>query len=258
MERRGILLRGIARVLNAGGSALVNLYDAATAMKTIVVTGEKGDLGAQLREYERKIAGLYHDIGKEVELHEGRARLSATGEAGIKRVAEYQAEMEAIRRRIRQIEAEEKAAFKKADLRVRPENEKVAPEARVSAVTEIRQSGPVQSEAAPEEPISLETIDGAVAAEHTEAAEESAEIMPAVAAEVLPEADATGEPESQEGTADPEMVTETTAAAEPEADPLALEALLKSDLLQMCSEKGIEADKRMTKAEIIELISRHE
>ena len=57
MEQQSILLRGIARVLNAGGCALLSIYDAATSIriKTRVSPGEKGNLQAQLDESEKRI-----------------------------------------------------------------------------------------------------------------------------------------------------------------------------------------------------------
>ena len=108
MEQRSVLLRGIATVLNAGGSALVDIYDAATSITTSVLPGETGKLKAQLREYEKKIEQLYCEIGKDVALRDITAQMSAATEAKAKIVAEYQAEIEKIRQRIQQIEAEER------------------------------------------------------------------------------------------------------------------------------------------------------
>ncbi len=153
MEQRGVILGGIARVLNAGGCALLNIYDAATSIKikTSVLPGEKGSLQSQLAESEKRI--------------------------------------EKIKQRITAMEEEEKAA--------------------------------------------------------REAAIKSAETK------AEPAADA-GEPAASEapvaGEASPGAVTEENTATE------ALEKMLKDDLLKLCLEKGIEADKRMTKAGIIELI----
>jgi len=226
---RGVLLSGIAEVLNAGGSALLKLYDAVTAITTTVLPGEKGNLRAQLKEYEKKIERLYSEIGKEVVLREDTAHLSAAGEAGIKRVAEYQAEIEKIKQSIEKIEAEEKAAATKkatkersaAMVRTAPETtSKPIADAEESAVTEVPEGSSVSTEAATEE-----TKD--VTAEATE-------------------------------TPAQEMATDTAATADAETKEVAttevLETMLKGDLLKLCREKGIEADKRMTKAEIIELI----
>jgi hypothetical protein len=66
-----------------------------------------------------------------------------------------------------------------------------------------------------------------------------------------------------------EMATDTVESAEPEASLIAavaeakevattevLETMRKGDLLNLCREKGIAADKRMKKVELIELLSR--
>jgi hypothetical protein len=65
------------------------------------------------------------------------------------------------------------------------------------------------------------------------------------------------------------MATDTVESAEPEASLIAavaeakevattevLETMRKGDLLNLCREKGIAADKRMKKVELIELLSR--
>ena len=233
MDKRGVLLSGIAEVLNAGGSALIKLYDAVTAITTTVLPGEKGNLRAQLREYEKKIERLYSEIGKEVVLRADTAHLSAAGEAGIKRVAEYQAEIEKIKQSIEKIEAEEKAAATQkatkersaARVRTAPETtSKPIADAEESAVTGVPEGSSVSTEAA------------------TEAAtEETKDVL----------AEATETPAQ-------EMATDTAVAADAETKEVAttevLETMLKGDLLKLCREKGIEADKRMTKAVIIELI----
>jgi hypothetical protein len=287
MEQRGILLSGIARVLNAGGSALLNVYDAATSIKTLVAPGEKGSLRAQLGEYEKKLERLYCEIGKEVVLRADSASLSAAGEDGIKVAAGYQMEMEKIRLQMQKIEAEEKAAAAAAKREAAPERAAArvkktpaapaAPTAAAeeSAGTEPPADSPVAVEETPDTPAEMAEF------AETEAAAESAEIIAAVDETAAPEivadtaefaepeaatepADSTpGEsadipveaiatPEREEDTAGPEA---TTAETEQDAAPVDLELLLKSDLLQICSEKGIEADKKMTKAELIELIS---
>ena len=279
MEQRGVLLSGIAGVLNAGGAAILNVYDALTAITTTVLPGEKGNLSVQIREHEKKIERLYYEIGKEVVLREDTANLSAAGETGIKRVVEYQAEIEKIKQRIQKIEAEEKAAANKevvkepaaAKVKTAPEptSQPIA-DAEESAVTEVPEDSSVSMEAAAEETkdVSMEAaetpapaMDGDTAeAAVPEAAEESTDNTPEEAEDIL--AEATKAPA-------PEMVTDTVEYAEPEAGAVAavaetkeaattevLETMLKGDLLKLCKEKGIEADKRMTKAEIIELILR--
>jgi hypothetical protein len=265
MEKRGVWLSGIARVLNAGGSALLDVYDAVTAITTGVSFGEKGNLRVRLREYEKKIESLYCEIGKEVVLHEETAHLSEAGEAGIKQVAEYQAEIEKIKQRIQNIEAEEKAAAaaKKEAARERaPARVKTAPEPRSEpiagaeeyAVTVAPEDSSPLAEAATEEtkdvlaeaaetPAPEMAADAAESAE-PEAAEESTDNTPVMAADTLEAA----EPEPEAAAVVADAGTKEAATTE------ALEMMLKRDLLKLCKERGIEADKRMTKAGIIELI----
>ncbi|MEI7635850.1 MAG: hypothetical protein WCJ37_00970 [Syntrophus sp. (in: bacteria)] len=326
MEQRGILLDGIARVLNAGGSALLNVYDAVTAFTTAVLPGEKGSLSAQLREYEKKIERLYCEIGKEVVLREDTAHLSMAGEAGIKRVAEYQTEITKIKQRIQLIEAEEKAAAaaKKEALKARAASVKTMSEPKSKTIADkeaLKESTPAKVKTAPEltadvagaaEPevaeesavtelpedssVATEAVTEATADVSVEAAGTPASEIAAVAAEAIkpgiadesidnaPDevvdifADGTAAP-VPEIAVDPVVAEESIEAAleeatdvpgETGADALSadhadaetkeaatteeLEEMLKTDLLTLCKEKGIEADKRMTKAEIIELI----
>ena len=173
MKQRGVLLRGIAGVLNASGCVILNVYDAVTSIKTGILPGERGTLKARLREYEKKLERLYYEIGREVAVREYSTQMSAEGEAGIKLAADYRVEIENIKKRIKEIEIPDHELQKDSD----------------------------ESEAP-------------------------------VAGEKLPDAE-----------------------TEEKADTAVLETLLKSDLLNICSEKGIEANKRMTKADLIELIS---
>jgi len=288
MEQRGVLLRGIATVLNAGGCALLNIYDAAVSIKTVVLPGEKGTLSAQMREYERKLELIYGEIGKEVAFREESAGLSAAAEAGIIRAAEYQAEIEKIRQRLQEIAAEEKAAAA-AKKETTPERDaaraKTAPEAATEETKEVAAEVP-----APEiVPDAAESVEPAAAAESTyNAPEKSAAIVVEAAEtpapEIVPDAAESVEPAAAPESTDdkPEKSSDivVTAAETPEqelqkemveTEPFAvetlpeaeteeaataeLETLLKSDLLQICSEKGVEADKKMTKAEIIALLS---
>ena len=249
MEQRGVLLRGIATVLNAGGCALLNIYDAAVSIKTVVLPGEKGTLSAQMREYERKLELIYGEIGKEVALREESAGLSAAAEAGIIRAAEYQAEIEKIRQRLQEIAAEEKAAAA-AKKETTPERDaaraKTAPEAATEETKEVAAEVP-----APEiVPDAAESVEPAAAPESTDDKPEKSSDIVVTAAET-PEQELQKEMVETEPFAVetlPEAETEEAATAE-------LETLLKSDLLQICSEKGVEADKKMTKAEIIALLS---
>jgi hypothetical protein len=228
MEQRGLLLRGIARVLNAGGCALLSVYDAAASIRTGVLPGEKGNLKAQLREYEKKMDRLYYEIGKEVTLVESKPQMSAAGEAGIKLVASYRVEIEKIKQRLKQIEEEEKAA-------------------REAAIESARARAKPAADAG--EPAAA----GAPAASEASTGAKTEE-----AKEVVAEAAETPEPELPKGTAATEVpgASETSpgAATEEKTSSEALEKMLKSDLLKLCIEKGIEADKKMTKPEIIELI----
>ncbi len=87
MEQKKGLLEGLAKTLNAGGSALVAAYDAgsgffssvfksakgaATELPSAVkggiskmLPGDRSRLESKIREYEKKIEGLYCEIGKE-------------------------------------------------------------------------------------------------------------------------------------------------------------------------------------------------
>jgi len=192
MEQRGVLLRGIARVLNAGGCALLNIYDAATSIKikTSVLPGEKGNLRAQLAESEKRI--------------------------------------EKIKQRIKAIEEEEKAA-REAAIK--------------SAGTKAEPVADAGEPAASKAPVASEVSTDAVTEEAKEIVAEAAE---------TPEHELQKGPAESEapvaGEASPDAVTEKKAATEE------LEKMLKGDLLKLCKEKEIEANERMTKAAIIELI----
>ena len=193
MEQRGVLLRGIAGVLNAGGCALLNIYDAATSIKTrktSVLPGEKGSLQAALGESEKRI--------------------------------------EKIKQRIKAIEEEEKAA-REAAIK--------------SAETKAEPVADAGEPAASEAPV---------------ASEGSTDAVTEKAKEIVAEAAETPEHELQKDTAEPEapVAGEASPGAVTEENtvPEVLEKMLKGDLLKLCLEKGIEADKKKTKPEIIELI----
>ena len=86
MEQRGVLLKGIARVLNAGGCALLNIYDAATSIKTSktsVLPGAKEGLQAQLAESEKRMEKIKQRI-LAIEDEEKAAREAATKSAETK------------------------------------------------------------------------------------------------------------------------------------------------------------------------------
>ena len=280
MEQRSVLLEGIARVLNAGGSALLDIYDAATSITTGLLPGEKGKLKAQLREYEKKIERLYYEIGKEVALREYSAQTSAAAEAGIKLVAEYRVKIERIQKCIREIEEKEKAAAaaKKEAAHVRVAiRVKTAPEpssqpmagAEESPMTELPEDIPLSMAAATDE---TNAVTGEVAAapapemaaDAPEPAEPEAVAAPAVAAteeitDILAEAETPGQ-KLQEETAKSgaPVAGESSPGAETkqEAVPEVLEKMLKGELLKLCKDRGIDADQRMTKAAIIGLIKK--
>ena len=278
MEQRGVLLRGIARVLNAGGSALVDIYDAATSIKISVLPGEKGNLKARLKEYEKKMERLYYEIGKEVALREYTAQTSAAGEAGIKLVAEYRVKIEKIKQRIKEIEEEEKAAkeaaIDSAGARAKPAPEPIE-DAGEPAASEAPEAGEVSTGPAADEVSeeikeivteAAETQAQGIDTDTAESAEpEAGEVSPGVATEevsdILAEAAETPEHELQKDTTESEAPVDGEASVgaekKEEASTEVLETMLKADLLKLCMEKGIEADKRMTKTEVIALILKH-
>jgi hypothetical protein len=215
MEERGILLRGIARVLNAGGCALVNLYDAATSIKTrkpSVVPEEKGTLQTQLAESEKRMERIKQRI-QAIEEEERAAREAAT------KSAERKAEPAA--------EAGEAAA---------PAAPAAAEDSTIAAAEDARE---IVAEAVetPEPELQKDTVE----AEAPVAGEVSAGVGTDEGSERVAEAAVADEPSPGAGT------QENTAAE-------GLEKMLKSDLLKLCLEKGIEADKKMTKPELIDLI----
>ena len=50
MERRGAFLNGIARTLNAGGSALVSIYDTVASIGSGVTKEEQGNIRAPVKK----------------------------------------------------------------------------------------------------------------------------------------------------------------------------------------------------------------
>jgi hypothetical protein len=284
MEQRSALLSGIARILNAGGSTLLSVYDTVTAMTNSVFPGDKGNLRIQLREYERKIERLYYEIGKEVVVSGDTAHLSEAGEAGIRSVAEYQAEIEKVKRRIQEIEEKERAAAsarreaekERAGVKVKTARKrapKPTTDVEESAETEVPEGSSVLTEAA-----TAEEKDAAAAEVETPLPEMDADLTdvseplsaerttnnaPADAENILSEVNDIPAQELSADTVEstgPGTIT-SVLTAEPETKEMAttvvLETMLKDDLLKLCKERGIEAEKRMTKAEIIELLGGH-
>ena len=143
-------------------------------------------------------------------------------------LAESEKRMEKIKQRIQAIEEEEKAAREAATKSVETKAEQVA-EAGDPAASAATVASAVSTDAGTEE-----------------------------AKEIVAEAAETPEHELQKDTAEPEAPV--AGEASPGADtqektaPEVFEKMLKSDLLKLCLEKGIEADKKMTKPKIIELI----
>jgi hypothetical protein len=295
MEERGALLEGIARVLNAGGSALLNLYDAATSIKISALSGEKVKLKGNIRAYEKKIERLYYEIGKEVSRHGDATQISAAGEAGVKLVVEYRAEIEIAKQRIEEIEVaerlerqrllEEREAASRmkrqqTEKQAKIASEKAAPRREVERKAEeeiyVAKSEPVvvAEPSWPEVPFASEASTGATSAViPADAGIQKPDWMPdhdaeypvaeAGAQEIGTETAASAEPEAGEELPGVEIEEKKGAVAEPseaeKEEPHKYTAeelgnMLKADLLALCTEKGIEADRRMTKAQIIELI----
>jgi len=109
MDQKGELFRGLAKTLNAGGTALVSVFDTVAKAVTKVLPGEKEGLKSKVREYQKKIEKQYYEIGKEVLKQTDMAKASEAGEAGVKLALEYEREINKIQKRINEIEEEEKA-----------------------------------------------------------------------------------------------------------------------------------------------------
>ena len=273
MEQRNLLLQGIAAALNAFGSALVSIYDLTASTLGNVLPGEKEKLKGKIREYEQKIERLYSEVGKEVSKEGDMARLSAAGEAGLNRIAEYRIEIEKIKQSIQAIEEAERQ--KKEEVLQKKES------APMMKSREAEEPVIVSQESAPEEKIEKEAepevmaepsqTDRGVAGEPSAGIEREAEkeawteeAQPPV--EMFP-LDTSGPEIPETGETSPGLETEAEKEALPETPETQKEPLpeytpemlgnkLKGDLLALCTEKGIEADKSMTKAEIIQLLMR--
>lgn len=270
MEPRSALLRGIAGLLNAGGSALLDIYDAATSIKTSMLPGKKGKLKTQLREYEKKIERLYYEIGKEVALREYTGQMSAAAEAGIKLVAEHRVKTERIKQCIREIEEKEKAATKTATDRAGAKAEPAAdtgkPAASEAPVASEVSTGVVTEEVKERVAEAAETQAQEIDMGAPEsAAPEAGEVPTVVVTEEIKDipagAETPGEKmqmETAESGAPAPVASESSPGAETkqEAVPEELETMPKSELLKLCTDRGIDADQRMTKAAIIELIKK--
>ena len=69
MRRKAILLNTIARAMNAGGTAIVSVYDAGAAAVTGTMSalsrGERTTIGGKIKTLEKKILALTVEIAKE-------------------------------------------------------------------------------------------------------------------------------------------------------------------------------------------------
>jgi hypothetical protein len=303
MEQRNAVLRGIAQVLNAVGSGLVGVYDAAASTLGQGGSREKEKPKGKIKEYEKKIERLYFEIGKEVSNEGDRIQVSAVGEAGLRLIAEYRNEIKKIKQGIQEILEAEKIAKQQAlqekesgSKMKRPEaeepvltSEKSAPGGEIAKEAEpgvpaepLLSEGPVAGGPSPEAETEEEKQAEAEVAEPLQEAlpEEASAAEVPVAGDPSPEAETEEEKLAEAEVAEPPQealpavasVTEEPIAGgpspeaeetgtPPEENPRytseALENMLKADLLALGTEKGIEVDRRMTKAEIIELILGH-
>jgi len=293
MEQHNIVLRGVATVLNAFGSGLVTAYDLAASTLGKVLPGEKDKLKGQIREYEKKIEQLYFEVGKEVSKEGDLTHLTAAGETALSLIAEHRQEIEKIQQNLQAIEEAERREKERAlreKERVLWEKESAERMKKAEPVEMVRvavetssvaeKRAPVAVEPAPEEKIekAAETEEILAAPSLAETVVSSVSLVDletkgekeTLAQEVEPPAEAlaadTPEPEVSLEEATPsllEMETEKEALAEPPEAPQVKPAKytrellgnkLKGDLLALCTEKGITADRSMTKAEIIELL----
>ena len=256
MEERGALLSGIAKILNAGGSALLIVYDALSSTVSQLLPGEKEKLKSQIRIHEKKIDQLYYEIGKEVTTHTDMTQAFAATEAGTKSVVECQAAIENIKRRFSEIEEEERIGRENArkgkeaarmardrevkerviaSLKGKAGEEKTEsvpePEKMEEAVSVVQAAAATDTErdaeAAPEtvgEPDIAEAFAGAETEDRVaaESEAETAEEEPAtVEPEVIPEADSGETAEPVEAEAIPEADSdETVESVEAEASAI--------------------------------------
>jgi hypothetical protein len=273
MEQRNIVLRGIATALNTFGSTLVTVYDLTASALGKVLPDEKEKLRGKIREHEEKIERLYSEVGKEVSKEGDMARLSAAGEAALSLIAENRIEIERIKQGIHAIEEAER----KEKERVLQEKESAErlkgaePEETVKAAGESAPEEKIEKKAETEEiraePSLEDTIVTFKASPGLVIEAEKEEPLTEVAEppkETLPlDTRDPGVPITDDASSDFEKGTEkealTESAEAPQGKPAKytrelLGNKLKGDLLTLCTEKGIVADKSMTKAEIIELL----
>jgi hypothetical protein len=260
MEQGNGLLSGIARVLNAGGSALLSIYDAATSLKISALSGEKQKLKGNIRAYEKKIERLYYEIGKEVSNQGDTTRISAAGEAGVSLVTEYREEIERIKQRIEEIETAQRIERQRLLEEREAARKMKREEAEKRVVIPSKKTAPHAEPSWPEAPFASEVSTDT-------ATEEVREIVPEVAVtqaqEIGTDTVVSAEPEASEallGAATEEEKGAVAEASEAEKEEPhkytteELDSIPKAELLALCTEKGIEVDRRMRKAQIIELL----
>jgi len=109
------MLDAVATMLNAGGAALLSVYDAAVSVKANgFPRWEKSEVGARLRESEETLERTYIEIGKDVVQSGSAWQSSAAREAAVARAIEHRAEIARLERRLEEIEAEQAAALEAA------------------------------------------------------------------------------------------------------------------------------------------------
>ncbi|HIJ81400.1 MAG TPA: HEAT repeat domain-containing protein [Desulfuromonadales bacterium] len=107
---------GVAKTLNAGGTAILAAYDSgAEFLKCTlsrVLPGEKADLDATIKEYEARIHNLYVEIGKESARFTEPAEAFAAAQVQvlIEKLREYEANVADALQRLDEIAAEKIAA----------------------------------------------------------------------------------------------------------------------------------------------------
>jgi hypothetical protein len=272
MGQRNVVLQGIAAALNGVGSALVSIYDLAASSLGNVLPGEKEKLKGKIREYEQKIERLYSEVGKEISKEGETTRLSAAGEAALVLIAEHRIEIEKIKQGIQAAEEAERKGKERV-----PQEKESGPKAKgqeteepviISPISDPEgiieketEPGETLAEPAPAETIASPGLEMEAEKEtRTEEAEPPTETLP-------PETPDAEGPIMDNAASDvkSEVETETEKEALPESAETPqgkpakytrelLGNKLKGDLLALGTEKGIAADKNMTKAEIIELL----
>lgn len=266
MEQRNVFLHGIATALNAFGSALVSVYDLTASTLGNVWQGEKEKPNGKIREYEQKIERLYAEVGKEISKDNETTRLSAAGEAALSLIAEYRLEMEKIKQGIQSVAKTERPEKETAPQEKEPVpmEKGPEPEAPVIAAPVAEAEEKIEEESKPEEniaePSPAETTVTLKASPDLEMEAEKE-----IPAEPVTDTRDSEVPLTAEAPSEAEKETEKEASpdsGEPEQEKPVIytqEMLgnkLKGDLLALCTAKGLEADKSMTKAEIIELLMR--